>query len=126
MNQELFLRAQMLERDSSELEERLNLVNQEIVELQSFDINLGKIDDSEEKEILASLGKGIFMRSEIKDKNLFVNVGSNILVKKTPEEAKKVISEQIERLGQIAEEISKQILYINKELEEIVKKFEEK
>ena len=126
MNQELFLRAQMLERDSSELEERLNLVNQEIVELQNFDINLGRINDSEEKEILASLGKGIFIKSEIKDKDLFVNVGSNILVKKTPEEAKKVISGQIERLGQIAEEISKQILYINKELEEIVKKFEEK
>jgi prefoldin alpha subunit len=48
--------------------------------------------------MLANLGKGIFIPAEIKEKELLVNVGKSILIKKNPEETLKIIGEQIKKL----------------------------
>ena len=100
MNQELILQASYLEQQSQELQENISLLDKEILDLQNFLDSLQFLENSKEKSILASIGKGVFINASLEEKNLLVNVGSNILVKKTHEEAKKTVNSQIKKLSE--------------------------
>jgi len=96
MHEEMLIKAQTLQRESQEIESNLKIIGEHIEDLTKFAENLDFLDRNEEKEILASLGRGVYIKSEIKDeKKLFVDVGAGILIKKTPAETKKVIEGQL-------------------------------
>lgn len=126
MDIQLILKANELQQRMQEIEERLGVVNQQIVELNSFGDDLSEISNSGSKEILASLGKGVFVKSEMKDRKFFVDVGSGVFVRKSPEETKGIISGQLERMKQLQEEIWGQREEINQELRELSGEIESK
>ena len=107
-----------------ELEEKINIIDRQISELQSFQIHIGEIDKNKEKEILAPLGKGVFIKSEIKDKKLFVDIGAGVLVRKSPKEAREVIEDQLRKLVEMSQEIHQQIEITNQELQNLVRGIE--
>jgi prefoldin alpha subunit len=111
MNIELLQKAQMMQRQSEEAERGLQVIDEQINELEKFNDNLDFLDKSKEKQILANLGKGVFVKSDIKDKKLFVEVGAGIIVRKSAIETRGVIEKQIKKfkeariqiLGQLEE-----------------------
>ena len=109
MDQEILYKAQYLEKSSQEAQANLQFVNAQIEELEKFKQNLSDLDKSSAKEMLSSVGKGVYAKTELKDKNLFVDVGSGIIVKKTPEQTKKVLETQIKTLMQAKIQITSQI-----------------
>jgi len=94
---EILQRAMMMKQQSEEVEKQLDFVTQQVHELEEFSKTLEELDKNDDKEILAPLGKGVFAKAERKDEKLFVEVGADVLVRKTPEEARKVIQEQIRK-----------------------------
>ncbi|MFH1290175.1 MAG: prefoldin subunit alpha [Nanoarchaeota archaeon] len=97
-SQELLQRAMMLRQQSEEVEKQLNFVNEQLGGLEQFSENLKVLEEDKEKEMLASLGKGVHMKVERKeDEKLFVEVGAGVVVRKTPKEARKVIQEQVKK-----------------------------
>ncbi|MCH7568268.1 MAG: prefoldin subunit alpha [Nanoarchaeota archaeon] len=121
MDQELILKAGLLHRHFNEIEEKLNFIEQQVFELQNFDIGLDELDKSKESGMLAPLGKGIFIESEIKDKKLFVEVGAGILIRKSPEEARKIIVQQINKLKEIKHNLSDNLTSVKKGLGDLMK-----
>ena len=112
----------VIEQQARELEGNLQLVENQILELESFKENLNLIVKSKEKEMLASLGKRVFVKTSIEDKDkLFVDVGAGVIIKKTPEETIKVVSNQILRLQEARLQISAQLEIYHKHLEEFIK-----
>lgn len=109
--------------ESQEIEERLNLIVQQIGELEEFGDGLEVLEASG-KEILASLGKGVYIPAEIKEKELFVGVGAGIFVKKSPVEAVKVIRGQTERLGLMRNELARRNESLDKEMQELMAEIE--
>jgi prefoldin alpha subunit len=97
-SQELMMRASLIEKHLQELNDRIDYISQQITELEEFKNNLKFLKDAKNKEMLASLGKGIYLKSSCQDDNFFVNVGAGIVVKKTPEETAEIISSQIKNL----------------------------
>jgi prefoldin alpha subunit len=119
-DQEALFQASMLENQSQEMEQRLNLVAQQIMELQEAKSNLIFLRDSKEKETLSSLGKGIHLSTEIKDKKLFIEVGSGILVRKTPDQIIEVIDSQVKRLSEVRAQIETQLSIYHQALSKII------
>lgn len=117
-----FLQARYAE--SQEVEERLNLVAQQISELEEFGMSIEEIDRSREKDILASLGKGVYLPAQIKEKELFIGVGSGIFVKKKPHEATAVVKSQIEGLLKMREDLLERNEDLNEEMQELMKNIE--
>ena len=109
-----------------ELDEKLNVVDKEINELEIFELHLKDITSNGKKEILASLGKGVYVKSDMIDSKLLVDVGSNIFVKKTPEQTKEVLSGQIKRLHDMKLILQQTIENMNSEMQKIVKNIEDK
>ena len=124
--EELIRELQEKYEESQGMEERLNLVEQQIGELQEFDINLQALNENESKEMLASLGKGVYIPAEIKSKELYVGVGAGIFVRKNPQESRDVIKEQLSGLLRMRNETSMAIEMLNREMQELIEKIEAK
>jgi prefoldin alpha subunit len=81
--EEYIMQLSMLEQQAREIQQQVALVNQKIGELDVLKFSLNKLNTSKEKEFLAPLGEGVFAKAFLEDKELFVNVGSKIIVKKS-------------------------------------------
>jgi len=102
----------MLQKESEQIENNLLIINEHVLELSKFNENLQFLEGKgkKDKEILASLGRGVYVKSKIEDdKELFVEIGAGIVVKKTPQETKKVIEEQIQKFEEARRELSEQL-----------------
>ncbi len=94
------MHASMLEKQSQEIEQNLEIIDTQILELEKFQQNIEFFSKSEEKQSISSLGRGVFVKTSLENKDLFVDVGSGIIIKKTPEQTQKTIKTQIENIQQ--------------------------
>jgi len=105
MKQEQIMQIQIMEQEANQLNEQLQLIEQNVSEMQELKASLDEIENSEGKtEILANLGKRIYIPVEIKEKGkdlkLVVEVGKGNFVKKNISETKEVVDEQVNKLMQ--------------------------
>ena len=121
-NQEYLLHLSLLEQEANKFEEKLRIIEQQIQEMKTLHSSLDEISLNKKGLILSGLGKGVYLETEVKSKDLFVNVGSDAIIKKTIPETKKIIEEQIKSLDEGKTEIINQILSLQKKTEELVEK----
>ena len=119
MNQEKILQMQIIEQEFNQFSQQLELIEQNILEMQELRRSLAEVDKDESKEILASLGRGIYIPVEIKDKKLIVEIGKKNLIKKTIPETINLIEEQITKLGIGKESIRRKLEDLQAEIENI-------
>ena len=119
-NQEFLFKLSMFEQQIGQMQQQINAVEEGIVELDSLNIGLNEINNSEGKEILAAVGRGIFIKSKITSENLVVDVGGRNFVKKSVSETKEIIKKQIEKLEEIKKELAKGLEEIGREAEKII------
>jgi prefoldin alpha subunit len=120
------LKMQEANQRSQELDQQLKIVEQQIGELESFKGAIETIEGTKENEILASIGKGVYIKSEMKEKELFVDVGSGIFVKKKLPETKNVAEEQVKKLHEMRIQLTLELTTLNSELETLISKAQEK
>ena len=120
MDQENLLHASMLEKQSQEIQGNIQLVEREILELEQFSTDLDFISKSKEKEIISSMGKGIHLKAKLENNSLFVEVGAKIIVKKTPEETKKIIELQVKALKEARINLFSQLEISNANLSNLI------
>jgi len=101
MNEEVMFQAQLLQEEAQKVQNQLEAVEQQLHELTEFNTHLSILDKTQEKEMLSSMGKGIYAKTTLVDKNLYLEVGAGVIVKKTPLEVIKVVEDQIKKLGQM-------------------------
>ena len=98
MNEELMIQAKELQEQSEEAEKNLKVVKEQINELEQFIQQLDSISKSDEKEALALIGKGVYVKAKIDpEQKLFVNVGGGVVLQKNISEIKEIIKEQISK-----------------------------
>jgi prefoldin alpha subunit len=124
MDQQAIMQATMLEQQSREIEQNLELVETQITELNQMLETLFSLDKSNENSLYSSLGKGIFLKTALEDKKLLVQVGAGIAVKKTPQEARKTIEEQITRFQEAKTHLSSQRELVHNQLHYLIKEIE--
>ena len=126
MKQEQIIQIQMFEQESQQLNQQLQLIEQNKSEMQELGLSLDEIEKKENNEILANIGKGIYLPVEIKDKKLIVEVGNKTFIKKSIPQTKEIIKEQLERLAIGKSQISERLEVLQIEIEELMKKVDEK
>ncbi len=114
--QELIFKLSMFEQQIQQLQQQLQAIEQAIVEASSLNFGLDELKEAKDKEILAGLGKGIFIRSKISSKDLIVDIGGKNFTTKSIPETQELIKEQIQKLEEIKREIEEQLDKISEEL----------
>jgi len=126
LDQETVYKISAFEQQAGELEQNIEFVEKQIHELNQFLESLDSIAKSKETEMLSSLGKGVFVKTEIKDKKLYVDAGAGVIIRKTPEEAAKIIESQVEKLNELKSQlISQRELYAHA-MQELIRDIEAK
>ncbi len=120
--EEYLMQLSMLEQQAREIQQQVSLVNQKINELSVLKISLEKLHETREKEFLAPLGEGVFVKAKLEEKELFVNVGSKIIVRKSIKDTEAIIDKQQGQLEDVRAELEGNIELLNKELQKIVNK----
>lgn len=118
--QELIRRFQIFEQQIMQIQEQLQLVEGGIAELKNLDNGLSELVGKTGEEIRAQVGRGIFVKAKLLSEELIVDVGEKKFITKTIPETKVVLVEQIEKLGEVKEELENQLEEINKELTKVM------
>jgi len=124
MNQELIFQASLMKKQAEELETHSELLQNQIEEMEKIKESITHILKTNEKEMLSSLGKGVHLKSELKEKALYVEVGSGVIVKKTPDETLDVINSQLRKLNEARLQISGQLDIYKDTLKKIIKEIQ--
>jgi prefoldin alpha subunit len=120
IEREKIFQLQMMEQEMNQLDQQVQLIDQHLTEMQKLKESLEELDKTEEKKILASLGKGIYLPAEITDKKLVVEVGNKNLVKKTIPETIHIVEEQIGKLNEAKGQITERVEALQTEILNII------
>ena len=117
--QEMFMKFGFFEKQIKQINQQLEAIGQALFDLNNLYLDLDKIKDNQ--EIIASIGKGIFIRGKTTSKKLMVDIGEGKIIEKTIPETKDLLKNQIQKLDKIKEELEDNLEKINLELDEVVK-----
>ncbi len=118
--QELIFKLSMYEQQIQQLQQQLQAVEQGVFEMTSLNQGLGELVGSVNKEILAPIGRGIFLKTKLLSEDLTVDIGNKTFVKKTIPEAQEMIKEQIKKLEDVKKELNDSLDKISREMERVV------
>lgn len=115
-NQELLFKLSMFEQQIQQLQQQLQAVEEGLIDMNTLNVGLNEIENSQGKEILAPLGRGIFVEAKLISDRLTVDVGGKNFVKKSVKDTQEIIENQIQKLHEIKEELNDKMEEINEEL----------
>jgi len=109
--QQKILELQIIQQHAEELQRTLQVLNQQAQEMQKLDEsldNFSKIKGNE--QIFSQLGPGVFVEANLNNsKSLMVNIGSEIAIEKSIPEAKELIQDQLNEIGNSMEKTQEQL-----------------
>jgi len=114
--QELMFKLSMFEQQIQQLQQQIQAIEQGVIEMNSLSLGLDELKGSKDKEILASIGRGIFAKTKLVSEELTVDVGGRNFVKKSIPDTKKIIDEQVNKLENVKKDLNDNLEKISKEL----------
>ena len=72
------------------------------------------------KDVLAQVGKNIFVKTKLAAEDLIVDIGNGNFVKKNIDDTKKLIGEQTKKLEKIRDELNSALESINQEMTSLI------
>lgn len=102
LDQQKQLEMQLLNQHLQQLQEQIRTLHGQVAEVKAIREDLEELELVKNKDSITPLGAGIFLETKIKDvKNVLLNVGAGVMVKKDINSAKKIIEKQIRDLEKI-------------------------
>lgn len=114
--QELAQRFAIFEEQIKLLQEQIAAVEQASINLTEINLGLDELIGKTNSEILAPIGRGIFVKAKLLSEDLIVDVGEKNFVKKSIPETKTTLKNQINKLNGIKGELDKEMEKISDEL----------
>lgn len=109
--QERYTEYQYLVQQLQQLQQNMSAFEKHVLELNSLNDNLGSLKNvGLNSETLMPFGNGIFVKAELKDnQNVVMNVGNNVCVDKTVDEARSLVDKQLEEVKSVVEQLQTEI-----------------
>ena len=124
--QELMMKFGMFEQQIRNLQEQMQAVEKASLDLESINLGLDEIKNGKDKEILAPIGRGIFVKTKLISDELTVDVGGKNFVTKDVDSTKELIQKQIKKLDDIKKQLDNAFEEINQELTKLMLESQEK
>ncbi|MBI2148084.1 prefoldin subunit alpha [Candidatus Woesearchaeota archaeon] len=108
---EKYMEYQELVQQLQQLQQNITSLEKHIVDLSYLDDGLTQLKQTKvNDEVLMPFGSGIFLKGEIKDNNsVIMNVGNNVCVEKTVDEAKETVEKQLGDVTNVLEQLKEEV-----------------
>ena len=123
--EELIYKFNLYEQQVRNLQEQMKSVDEGILDLENLNSGLDELKENKEKEILAPIGRGIFIKSKIISDDLMVDIGGGNFVKRDIEKTKELLVKQINKLAEVKEELNNAMENLNAELNNLMNEINE-
>lgn len=119
--QQKYIMLQMIDAQIKELEKEISAIEQRAFEISNLKLSLRAMAESKpNSKSFSPLGLGIFTESEIKNtKDVLVNVGAGVMVKKTIVEAEEILGKQMAQIDNIAMQMTQNLTSLATRAQEI-------
>ena len=109
--QEKAMELQFLEQHINTIQQHLRALNKKSQELEQLRENLTEISKIKKiSPVISEISNNVFLKCEMKETNNFlINVGANVVIEYSSEEADKLIEDQIIHIGNSTEKIESQL-----------------
>lgn len=109
--QEKVIELNVLDSRLKEIQQQIQVIDQQLMELQILEKNIDELKKvKKNSETLSSLGPGVFIKSRIENnEEIFIDIGSKIIAKKTAEEAKELVKKRTEQIMNIRDIVVNEI-----------------
>ncbi|PIO00347.1 prefoldin subunit alpha [archaeon CG10_big_fil_rev_8_21_14_0_10_43_11] len=108
--QQALYQMQLMQQEAEKIEQQIIELEKRRIELDVVLMSLDEIKNQKKSDILVPVGSGVFAEGTLKEaKGVLVNVGSNIVVRKDIEDAKKSVKEQIDEIENIKDMLQKEL-----------------
>ena len=124
--QELNQKFAEYENKIRQLQEQLRAVDQAIYDMKVISSGVEDLKGKEDEEILAPIGRGIYVKTKLLSEKLTVDVGSHNFVEKTIDETKDLIKVQREKLENVRTDLESKLKAIDSEITQTMKEFQSK
>lgn len=124
--QELRIKFQMFEQQIRSLQQQMQAVEKAIDEMNTLKSGLNELKGKKDKEIKASIGRGIFVNAKLLSEDLTVDIGDGKFVKKSIPDTQDLIEDQIGKLKDVGKELDDKMQEINQELTQTMMAHQEK
>lgn len=114
--QELNQKFMAFEQQIKQLQEQMRAVEQAIFDMQIISTGLDDLKGQVGEEMLAPIGRGIFVKAKLLSETLTVDVGAGNFVSKSIDETKAIISDQSTKLKVTQADLSIELEKINKQI----------
>lgn len=103
-----YVMLQLIDAQIKELEKEISALEQRAAEITSLKLSLKALAESKpNSKSFSPIGLGIYSESEIKNtKEVLVNVGADVLVKKTVTEAEEILAKQLSQLDNVTKQLT--------------------
>ena len=118
--QEMMFKLQMFEQQMQQIQQQMQAVEQAITDMHSLNFGLDELVGKKDKEIIASIGKGIFAKAKLISEDLIVDVGGKNFVTKSIPQTKELIGSQIGKLSEVQKELSKNLEQVGGEFNNMI------
>ena len=100
---EKYMELQMMNQQMKQMQKQIEMIEAQKMELLALNQSLEDLKNVKEgTETLTPVGSGIFVKANIQNpKDLIVNVGANVAVKKEISEAKKLVEKQVKEVNKV-------------------------
>lgn len=128
--QQKYMEFQMIDQQIKQIQKQLQMVDMQMQELISTQEALDELSEVKKgTDFLSPIASGIFIKGKITEsKELIVNVGSNVTVRKTIPEVKELLKTQLDELEMVQQNTTAQFqtltekaTQLEKDLHELVK-----
>lgn len=119
--QQKLIELQLLEQQTKEAQQYQQILTQKLMELNRLKDSLADLENSKiNKQLFSQLGPRVFIKSELKDnKNVLVDVGSDIVVEKSVEDTIEIISQESNETNTNIKLINQHILNILSQIQNL-------
>ena len=118
--QELMMKFSMFEQQIKHLQEQMQAVEKANLDLESINLGLDEIETGKDKELLAPIGRGIYVKTKLISNELTVDVGGKNFVTKDVKSTKELLQKQIEKLGDVKKQLDDAMGNINEDLTKLM------
>ena len=115
-NQELTQKFRIFEQQIQLIQQQLQAVEQAIFEMNNLNIGLDDLVGKKDEEILAPMGRGIYVKAKLISEDITVEIGNKSFVKKSIPETKEIVEKQMKKLGEARNGLNLELNKINNEL----------
>jgi prefoldin alpha subunit len=122
---ELNQKFMVYEQQIRQFQEQLNAVERATLDMSSIYEGLDDLKGKEEQEILAPMGRGIFVKAKLLSEKLTVEVGEGIFTEKSIDETKSLIEKQQVKMKNTQKDIESELEKINQEITVTMREFQE-